>query len=113
MTIAPVESASSPNVVFAGYNPRMATERLGGDKLISAAPEADDVPQTLALLFDELERFVDEGEDEVGEDTRDLDQDDDDNREDDDREDDDREDDAEVPDPTTPPVGWRKRGDKP
>ena len=28
MTIAPVESASSPNVVFAGYNPRMATERL-------------------------------------------------------------------------------------
>ena len=79
-------------------------------------PKAPKVPKSKPRKTPIPRGTGDEGEDEVGEDTRGYQNEDDseDDREDD-REEDDREDDegAEIPDPTTPPVGWRKRGDKP
>lgn len=44
-----------------GAYARLATDRVGGYVSLSAAPEAKDIPQTLALLIGEYRRFVTEG----------------------------------------------------
>ncbi len=44
-----------------GAYARLATDRVGGYVVLSAAPEAKDIPETLALLMSEYQRLIDEG----------------------------------------------------
>jgi zinc protease len=44
-----------------GAHARLGTDRITGSYLMTAAPDVSDVPETVALLLDELTRFVDDG----------------------------------------------------